>query len=303
MVQSKNFNELETRQHLRKAIAGVGQVENIVVVLPNWMDAYEAWLGGSYTGAYLKDMQPCLASTQGARWRSHVTCPHITCTSLATAKFEVLVLMFRPCTTTNDELQTRDAINAILNPPYPAGNIVVHAQPFMFAKTDLDIWWAVLETCGLSLVGVFCVVCLSTSMSTSALVTLAVAMIDADLVLFAYALGLRLNSISYNCLVMACGLAVDYCVHLGHTFDHSKKGGAMSNKAAARHAVAQMGASIFQGGFTTILGIVVLAGASSVVFRTFSFFVFTTVILGVAHGLMLLPIFFTYLTPSCGKAP
>jgi len=149
VVQSKNFNELETRQHLRKAIAGVGQVENIVVVLPNWMDAYEAWLGGSYTGAYLKDMQPCLASTQGARWRSHVTCPHITCTSLATAKFEVLVLMFRPCTTTNDELQTRDAINAILNPPYPAGNIVVHAQPFMFAKTDLDIWWAVLETCHL----------------------------------------------------------------------------------------------------------------------------------------------------------
>jgi len=70
---------------------------------------------------------------------------------------------------------------------------------------------------------------------------IAVAMIDADLVLFAYALGLRLNSISYNCLVMACGLAVDYCMHLGHTFDHSKKGGVMSNKAAARHAVAQMG--------------------------------------------------------------
>ena len=36
------------------------------------------------------------------------------------------------------------------------------------------------------------------------------------------------------------------CVHLGHAFDHSKKEGAMSNKAAARHAVAQMGASIFK---------------------------------------------------------
>jgi len=73
VVQSENFNELETRQCFRKAIAGVGQVENIVVVLPNWMDAYEARQGGSYTGAYLKDMQPFLASTQGAHWRSHVT--------------------------------------------------------------------------------------------------------------------------------------------------------------------------------------------------------------------------------------
>jgi len=79
--------------------------------------------------------------------------------------------MSRPGTTTKDELQTRDAIDAIINPPYPAGKIVVHAQPFMFAETE----WAVLETCGLSLVGVFCVVCLSTSMLTSALITLAVA--------------------------------------------------------------------------------------------------------------------------------
>jgi len=136
-------------------------------------------------------------------------------------------------------------------------------------------------------------------MSTSALITLAVTMIDA-VVLFAYALGLRLNSISYTCLAMACGLAVDNCVHFGHTFDHSKKGGAMSNKAAARHAVAQMGASIFQGGFTTIPGVVVLAGARSVVFQTFSFCVFTTVILGVAQ---FLPFLLTYLTPGCGKAP
>jgi len=44
--------------------------------------------------------------------------------------------MSRPGTTTKDELQTRDAIDAILNPPYPAGNIVVHAQPFMFAETE-----------------------------------------------------------------------------------------------------------------------------------------------------------------------
>jgi Niemann-Pick C1 protein len=305
VVQGEDFNQLEARQRFRNAIGGVGQVENAVVELPNWMDAYEAWQGGSDTGSYLKGMQTFLGSKQGARWKSHVTCPDITCTSIATAKFDVLFMLSRPGTTQMDELQTRDNIDDVLNPIYPAGNVVVHSPPFMFAETDLAIWRAVLETIGFSLIGVFCVVCLSTSMSTAALITLTVAMIDVDLLLFAYALGLRLNSVSYTCLVMACGLAVDYCVHLGHAFDHSKKDGkdgALSNKAAARHAVAQMGASIFQGGMTTLLGVIVLAGASSVIFRTFFFFVFATVLLGVAHGLVLLPILLTYLTPTCGKA-
>jgi len=302
VVQGEDFNELAARQRFRNAIDGVRQVEHVVVELPNWMDAYEAWQGGSDTGSYLKGMQTFLDSKQGARWKSHVTCPDIACTSIATAKFVVLFMMSRPGTITMDELQTRDAIDGVLNPIYPAGNVVVHAEPFMFAESDLAIWRAVLETCGFSLVGIFFVVCLSTSMSTAALITLTVAMIDVDLLLFAYALGLRLNSISYTCLVMACGLAVDYCVRLGHAFDHSKKEGAMSNKAAARHAVAQMGASIFQGGMTTVLGVVVLAAASSVIFRIFFFFVFATVLLGVAHGLMLLPILLTYLTPTCGKA-
>jgi len=53
---------------------------------------------------------------------------------------------------------------------------------------------------------------------------------------------------------------------------------------------------------TTVLGVVVLAVASSVIFGIFFFFVFATVLLGVAHGLMLLPILLTYLTPTCGKA-
>ena len=39
-------------------------------------------------------------------------------------------------------------------------------------------------------------------------------MIDVELILIAYAVGIRL--ISYAWLVMACGLAMDYCVHIGH---------------------------------------------------------------------------------------
>ena len=44
-----------------------------------------------------------------------------------------------------------------------------------------------------------------------------------------------------------------------------------------------MGASIFQGGVTTLLGVIVLAFASSVAFRTFFIFVFATVRLHGSH--------------------
>ena len=126
-----------------------------------------------------------------------------------------------------------------------------------------------------------------------------VAMIEADLLLAAYLSGLRVNSISYACLVMAGGLAVDYCVHLGHAFDHAVREENLDNKAAARKAITRMGASILQGGLTTLLGVSVLAAASSVAFRSFFLYVFTTIILGVAHGMIFLPILLGYLTPRC----
>ena len=101
---------------------------------------------------------------------------------------------------------------------------------------------------------------------------------------------------------MMFGFAVDYCVHLGHAFDHAVGEGQMTNREAAKHALERMGASIFQGGFTTLLGVVVLAFASSVAFRVFSRFVVTTVLLGVGHGMILLPVLLTYLTPRCKAA-
>ena len=142
--------------------------------------------------------------------------------------------------------------------------------------------------------------CLSTTPLIAFWVTLCVAMIDADLLLVAYLWGMQLNSISYTCLVMACGLAVDYCVHIGHTFEHLlHMHPALSTRDAAHLSVVRMGSSVVQGGLTTFLGILVLAVSSSVAFRTFFQMIFSTVLLGIAHGIGLLPILLAYLTPRC----
>ena len=51
-----------------------------------------------------------------------------------------------------------------------------------------------------------------------------------------------------------------------------------------------MGVSIIQGWWTTVLGVLVLAAASSNVFRTFFWLIFATSILSIAHGVFLLPV-------------
>lgn len=101
---------------------------------------------------------------------------------------------------------------------------------------------------------------------------------------------------------MAIGLSVDYCVHIAHTFNDAHNGAladaqpgqVVSTKDSAVYALTTMGASVIKGGFTTILGVFVIAFSSSVAFRTFFTMISFTVALGLLHGMVLLPILLTY---------
>ncbi|KAJ7385698.1 Patched domain-containing protein 3 [Desmophyllum pertusum] len=68
-----------------------------------------------------------------------------------------------------------------------------------------------------------------------------------------------LNSVSMINLVMAIGFAVDYSAHIAHAY-------VLSNKLTANErvvdALSTLGASVFMGGFSTFLGMIVLAFAS-----------------------------------------
>jgi len=300
VVLGEDFNDAGARARFRVVVAGASNLSFAMAVAPHWMDAYEAWSSASPSGLYLDRMAAFLGAETA--WQEHVTCTDAACTAIASAKFVIIAKMAQPGGTVLDELRSRDALDALLVTPYPGGNVVVSSQPYMFAESDEATWNGVLTTCCFALVGILGVCCCLSSVSTACFVTVCVAMIDIDLLLLAYAWDVRLNSISYVCLVMALGLAVDYCVHIGHAFDSAcRDPRSLSNQAAAKQAVMRMGASVFQGGFTTLLGILVLALASSVAFRTLFRFVLGTVLLGIAHGVVLLPVLLTYLTPRTGQ--
>ena len=301
VLKDVDLDDQRARDDFREAISKVGNLSFVLMAYPHWADAYEAWTTATAASHeyYLEGVPSFLNSTGQTRWQDHVKCKDVACTSLQSARFDVLAQLSEPGMPIIDQLKTRTAIEDELRAVgYADESYVVHALSYMFAETDEQTLFAVLSSCGLALLGVLVIMCLSTSPLIAVWVTLCVAMIDVDLLLVAYVTSMKLNSITYTCLVMACGLAVDYCVHIGHAFEHALHADQNATpKDAAQTAIIRMGSSVFQGGFTTFLGTLVIALASSVAFRTFFRFIFATVVFGVAHGMILLPVLLAYATP------
>ena len=225
VVKDQDFNDLAVRTNFIDASNQVAALTDVVVKLPTWMDSYDGYkaaTGTANSAVYLDKMKDFLASKYGWSLTSDVKCVDPDkCTSLKSVNFRTLFMMSQPGKTLAEELPIRNAIDKVMRAnQFPADETVVHNGLFMFGETDLAMWSNILQTCGFALIGIFVCVAITSSIATSFLITLTVAMIEADLLLAAYLSGLRVNSISYACLVMAGGLAVDYCVHLGHAFDH-----------------------------------------------------------------------------------
>ncbi|KAI9217839.1 sterol-sensing domain of SREBP cleavage-activation-domain-containing protein [Blastocladiella britannica] len=148
-------------------------------------------------------------------------------------------------------------------------------------------------------------------------VLLVVAMAVMQLWLAALALGVfgvPLNGVSVVNLVMATGLGVEFCVHVLRAYATVDPGAAAREyRAKLRHhgldaglwnpqaelraivlkrALASAGATVMSGiGWTKLVGVAVLAFASSAIFRTYYFLLYSLVLVtGLAVGLFVLPL-------------
>ena len=128
-------------------------------------------------------------------------------------------------------------------------------------------------------------------------VLLCLAAIDVDLLGLLWLWGLELNGVTMISLIMAIGLVVDYLAHLMHCFmAHTAQFPDPRDRMAA--ALAEVGGAVALGGFTTFVGILPLAFASSFIYRVFFKLFLCIVGLGLVHGFVVIPVIVCLLYPS-----
>lgn len=106
--------------------------------------------------------------------------------------------------------------------------------------------------------------------------------------------GLTFNTVTSINLVLAVGISVDYSAHVAHSFLVVSG----TRVERARKALQHIGGEVFSGGLTTFLGVVIMGAASHYIFRTFFKMWMCIIVMGLWHGLVILPIVLSFIGPA-----
>lgn len=125
-------------------------------------------------------------------------------------------------------------------------------------------------------------------------VTPLIGILYVNLLGFMQLVGLHINAVSFVSLVMSIGLLVDFVMHI--LFRFYEVPGNRQEKTV--EMLRSMGSSILLGGATTFLGILPLMVSTTQIFATVFFTFLGIVVLGMSHGLILLPVVLSLWGPN-----
>ncbi|XP_072244392.1 NPC1-like intracellular cholesterol transporter 1 [Leuresthes tenuis] len=148
---------------------------------------------------------------------------------------------------------------------------------------------------------VVCCLLLGLDLRSGLLNLLTIIMIVVDTVGVMTLWSIDYNAVSLINLVTAVGISVEFVSHMTRSFALSTK---LTHVERAMEATANMGSAVFAGvAMTNLPGILVLAFAKAQLIQIF-FFRLNLVItlLGMAHGLIFLPVLLSYFGPGVNKA-
>ena len=175
---------------------------------------------------------------------------------------------------------------------------------------DFEMWYTFrneMTLCvTLSLVVILAIIMIITSnVAVTLLVGICVAIVDMFLFGSIYFWGLTLNPVLLVHIVVSVGISVDYSAHIAYAYlvenvpegeGHDTPGQIRTYKA--KMALRKMGSSVFHGGFSTFLAILVLAPVKTYVFVAFFRLWFGIILFGMANGFLLLPVILSFIGPT-----
>ena len=179
------------------------------------------------------------------------------------------------------------------------------SRTFSFSKiyaaweTDEIIAKELWRNMGLAMICVFVItLLLLADIKICVLVFICVVLTLVDIVGILHFWDVTIDTISCINIVLAIGLCVDYSAHIAHAFLVAEG----SSIERSQTAISTMGPAIANGGITTFLAVIPLFFSGSHVFLTFFKVFFLTVIFGLFHGIIFLPVILSWIGSESKKS-
>ena len=176
------------------------------------------------------------------------------------------------------------------------GRVFAISRAYAAWETDEVISHELYRNIGLAFICVFfTTMFLITNVATSIIVLLCVLLSLVDVGGFMHFWGLTIDTVSCVNLIIAIGLCVDYSAHIAHRF-MTETGSSKNRRVVA--SLSNIGPAVLNGGISTFLAFILLAGSKSHVFLSFFKIFFLVVTFGLFHGLVVLPVILSLIGPS-----
>merc|ERR1719450_181450 len=162
-------------------------------------------------------------------------------------------------------------------------------------ETDAITAQQLQQNIGLAMACIFIVsLVMLASIPVCFIILFAVSLTLIDIIGFLHFWDINIDFIVCTYTVLSIGLCVDYAVHIGQAF--LVQTGSKHEKALG--AVSSIGPAVLNGGITTFLALFLTCFSQSYIFVSFFKVFFLTVVFGLFHGLVLLPVILAMAGPA-----